>query len=528
MPKPTNRKNAAKPEKKQESSVRKARIDAPHPMGDAEVKPAAPKRAASKRIEAVPALADAVLAMHEPVAESAAAGAAPAPIDDSPARRALENFPAALDYSPEAEAAAEQVQRQAAQLAEHLRLRQKEIDHREALVNARIAELEADARTARMWLSEKESDLRAKELVIAEREKELIKRQEQFAAEERLARRNEKEVKDEAPSNADEEKIAESVASAQNELRDLSAQWASHRDSLQAQVRDQDAALARLRVDLQSKFENDLRDRETVLKREYEAELRAREAAWHDEKDSKFAKQSAKERERIAELEEAERQLADAQAETRALKEKLAEREGRLLAEEKASQERLAAERAQVEAELEKKREALQRRADHVEQCRAALKQLRSELQTMHRETLEIRLATEELWAELSGEAPPAALTRSLGRIRSRLADQYRASNAELLERKKELEEIRDQLADQYEKVIERRHQFERWTADRQEQTDMELTRLVARERELREQEQALEERSQRWELERLEYEQEIRRLRIRTAKEETSAATSA
>ena len=44
----------------------------------------------------------------------------------------------------EAEAAGGQIRTQAVQLAEHLRTRQKDLDHREAELNARVAQFEND------------------------------------------------------------------------------------------------------------------------------------------------------------------------------------------------------------------------------------------------------------------------------------------------------------------------------------------------------------------------------------------------
>ncbi len=122
------------------------------------------------------------------------------------------------------------------------------------------------------------------------------------------------------------------------------------------------------------------------------------------------------------------------------------------------------------QADLNRRREAVQRRDGQVDQSRIALRQLRAELARMHRETLEVRLATEELWSQLSTVAPPEALTRSLGRIRSKLADDYRRANAELIDRKTELETIRGQLATQYEALVQQKRQFEQWADAKREE----------------------------------------------------------
>ena len=143
----------------------------------------------------------------------------------------------------------------------------------------------------------------------------------------------------------------------------------------------------------------------------------------------------------------------------------------------------------------------------------------------MHRETLEIRLATEELWAQLSGAAPPAALTQSLGRIRAKLAEQYRQAQAETAEQKKELEAIRGELVAEHEKLVEQKRQFERWAAGCQEDCQQQASRLVAREQQLRDREIELRQQSQRWQAERLRYQIELRRLQSHADAEEEAAA---
>src|SRR5688500_15800765 len=57
----------------------------------------------------------------------------------------------------------EQVELQAAQLGDHLRDRLREVDRREAQVNARAAQLEADLRANRIWLREREHEFQERE-----------------------------------------------------------------------------------------------------------------------------------------------------------------------------------------------------------------------------------------------------------------------------------------------------------------------------------------------------------------------------
>jgi chromosome segregation ATPase len=210
--------------------------------------------------------------------------------------------------------AAQQLHVQADQLAAILRSRQRELDHREAELNARIALFDAESRSARLALSECEAEAAARDEVILIREQEVAQRLARLAAAEAAAQRH---------TNQEE----------------------SHR----------------------------------------------------------------------------------------------------------AEASRDAAEHHRATADIDAKRRAVARRAEHLDQCRAELRRLRDELNQMHRDMLETRLATEELWTQLSGLAPASTLNRSLERTRAKLANQYRDANADLAERRNELEAIRVELARRYE-----------------------------------------------------------------------------
>ncbi len=132
----------------------------------------------------------------------------------------------------------------------------------------------------------------------------------------------------------------------------------------------------------------------------------------------------------------------------------------------------------------------------------------------MHGETLEIRLATEELWAELSGSAPPAELTRSLGRIRARLADHYRMANADVEQKKKEIEQLRDHLSEQYEKLVRQKRSFDEWAAACRDEAEQQAARLQAQAEDIERREADMGEYARAAQSEKLELQQEIRRLR--------------
>ncbi len=244
---------------------------------------------------------------------------------------------------------------------------------------------------------------------------------------------------------------------------------------------------------------------------QYEESLARREAA---ERQKIEAEAEALQAARRTQLDEIQATWGETQAEVERIRQQLLDDRKAMEEQARVERQRMAADHRRGLAELEEQRLALARRSEHVDQCRVALEQLRSELGQMHRETLEIRLATEELWVQLSGAAPAAMLTRSLGQVRAKLAEQYRMANAELAQQRKELEEIRAQLAAQHEKLMVQKRDLDAWAGRRQEEIEQQAARLVAREQELEHQDAGFQQRSRQLQIEQLNYRREILSLR--------------
>jgi hypothetical protein len=122
--------------------------------------------------------------------------------------------------------------------------------------------------------------------------------------------------------------------------------------------------------------------------------------------------------------------------------------------------------------ELSRQRRMLDRRGQILDSRRTALEQLRADLTRRHRETLELRLATEELWAQMSQELPAEELAQSLHRLRNQVADHYRLARAELAQRQQALERLRSQVAAQHERLSSEREQVIQWAERRQQELD--------------------------------------------------------
>lgn len=423
-----------------------------------------------------------------------------------------------------------QIRRQAEQLADYLRARQEELDHREAHLNAQAAQLESDLRKARLCLSEREAAQNERRQELDIREKKILERLDRLAAadaamkrkpgtETELAARlaglieeNKRLTRQTAELQEGRRRWETERQEAENALRYERQQIEARQEASMQLIRQRESQLEKYRAALESE----------ALKRASASAGSLPDSAIRGEKNRRDA---ATLKQRRGELENAEKRLAQAQSDIQKFQEQLATERRELQEEIHRQRARMVIQQRQALAELENKRRLLLQRGKRMDQYRSALLQLRGELLHKHRETLEIRLAAEELWMKLSSAAPPAALTRSISRIRNRLAEQYRLADAELREKKAELECTRGQLVELNEKLVEQKGQFERWTALKQEETEQQASMLIAREQALLMRQTRFAEETEQWRIERMRYEQEIRQLRLELARRNEKTA---
>jgi predicted protein tyrosine phosphatase len=324
---------------------------------------------------------------------------------------------------------------------------------------------------------------------------------------------------------------------AAEQLRIQASQLAGHLRERQKELDHREAELNARSAELESDLRSarlwlseriaELQERAAEPAAEKTAEQTAEQAA-REESLRKAAEQAAREEslrkaaEQLAakqeQLEEAEAGLKQQRAELQGLHEQLSARLSEIDVQERAHRERLEAEHRRAMAAVEEQRRVIGRRAEHVDRSRAAMDELHGQLQRLHRETLEIRLATEELWTQLSGAAPPAALVQSLGRIRGKLAEHHRLAAVELHAQQEELEKLRLQLAAQHEALAQEKRRFEESLAAQQKEAQQQASRLIARERQLDRRDAELSAQSQQWQVERFELQQELRTLRAELA----------
>jgi hypothetical protein len=233
-------------------------------------------------------------------------------------------------------------------------------------------------------------------------------------------------------------------------------------------------------------------------------QLRDQESQWHARHDALSRRE--------AQLAEAEALLAEAQAEWKRQVSICDEQRRRQEHELRVWRRQAADEQRSLLAEIETRQRAIERRAEQLDHQHGALVQSREEITALHREALELRLATEEMWAQLTGAVPPTLLGETLSETRRRLADHYRAATAELDSRKAELERLRSELSTQHDRLCRQAAELETWVTARRQELEQRGNELSAREAALAE--RSVEQTREREQLaaERFQWRQELRR----------------
>ncbi len=156
----------------------------------------------------------------------------------------------------------------------------------------------------------------------------------------------------------------------------------------------------------------------------------------------------------------------------------------------------------------------LRQRSDQLERRWASVQQLHADVSTMYREAIEIRIGTEELWGELSHNESPAALAKRLSELRRRLNDQYELANQRLVDQKEEVATLLGRLQQHESHLSQKRDEVRGWIARRQDEIEVQATKLLERERELDRQSADMRHFERAWREEKQSLEAEIRQLK--------------
>lgn len=381
----------------------------------------------------------------------------------------------------------EQLQLQAAQLAGHLKARLAEVDRREAQLNARIAQLEADLRSARLWQRERDYDFQ-------QREGELCRQVEDLQLRAAEVSRGEQQVQ-----TLDER--VEQVAQREDELKALDLQLRQRRQELDRQ----NAAFSHA----QSLWQLQKNHEEAAAKQA----LERKQELWNREVEQQRQQLEFEIADRRRKLDTGEQLLREHQQ--RLDQERVDFERHRVQGTTQLQRERAALDEHRGAADLElisRKRE-LESRESIVERQRVAMEQMRTEISQVHRQSLEMRLIAEQLWAQITGRLSSAEITRSIASLRLQLSQQYEQEQKALTKQKEELAQLADRLQMQHQLLATERQEVRNWGSARQAGIEQQARQLVEREQQLEAEQQELRSARQLLHDDRRRYEQEIRDL---------------
>lgn len=371
----------------------------------------------------------------------------------------------------------EQLQLHVAQLAGHLRERLREVDRREAAVHARASQLESDIRASRLWLQERE-------IAFQERERELRGQIEEL--EERASSRPLETVTEatyQEPSLADLQEREQQIRVQEDEVRER--RFAVEREAVALRHAQSVWQHEREREERALVLERDNARRELQeLTEQHELQLRAAETLLGEH------------------VEQFDRDRASLMAERREWDEQRSRQ-----------QQALADLRAATEGDLADDKAKLAARQEWIERQKAGLEQVRDEALRLHRQSLEMRLMAEQLWAQVSGTLTPAELTQSIAQMRIKLAEQYRLEEQQLTARREELLKVGEAVSAQHAELEQLRTGIREWMQARQEEIERQASSLVERELALDSQQDAHRCAERQWQAARRGYEQQIREL---------------
>jgi len=392
-----------------------------------------------------------------------------------------------------------QVRLQASQLAEILQTKQRDLDQREAALNAALSQLDKQRRAQRLQLREREEELRQRAAALDARGKELDTRIADLNAAEMSVSHDQAAVESNMLSWRNE--LVEQQRAIEKRMRELTqreselaaerqsfaqlvdgtkAHWDEQQRELEATRQSQDREFAELVTNL----ENDRRQFDARCREESEsatARIHAELAAgWEtlraeqDEFRTRVERFDGCEALLKESWESCERQRRELEAKQRKNEEEFQELR-RLL-----NLERRQLEDAQQQADLRARtqEESLAKRA-------AAVEQIRADLMRVHQGTLDIRLVLEQLWGQLCDRLGAAELSRAVAAGRARLADEYRLAGQTLAEQRKEVDEVARRLTEQQSRLRRQRTEIQEWLARRNQDLHERETRIAVREERL-------------------------------------------
>jgi chromosome segregation ATPase len=188
-------------------------------------------------------------------------------------------------------------------------------------------------------------------------------------------------------------------------------------------------------------------------------------AARQVELDRREADLNARSAEFAANCDKARRWFSEREADLEQLRQRWIEEHQKAKAELSAARRQLDEEQRRDWAEIQEKRRVLQQRAEQLDHASGAIRQVHEEVARLHRETLQMRLANEELLTRVAPSMQADMHQRTLKEIRLKLSEEFRRASDELIRKRQELLAVGRDLSEQHRKMTQERDRLHRLAA---------------------------------------------------------------
>ncbi len=367
--------------------------------------------------------------------------------------------------------ASDHLQQQAAELAQHLHVRQRDLARWEAMLNARSALHDDQQRSIRLWQREQQQDVANREAELQRRQAALDQREAQLefqgATAEALA--NHTEQLDQRQQRLDQLEL--DLQRQAEQLREQAAELQRQRRRQEAQLRIQEQTLEQERCQLHVDAAATQALREQLRQQIAEQQQAANER-------DRCLTLSAELQRRQAVLQERETWLArDRQA---------WEQEQDRWQHRTRGQRQAIAQSWRIRRQTQQlQQRALRERSEQLAVRQQTLDQLQTELRHERRELLEQRLTQKLARDGLSHDPTPAELAALRQCLREHVDEQLAALEFAHQRQRRELQQLAVTLAHQQESLASRQDAMQRWARDQQQQFDTQAAELEAREQDL-------------------------------------------
>jgi DNA repair exonuclease SbcCD ATPase subunit len=429
------------------------------------------------------------------------------------------------------------IELETAQITALLQTRYEELDRREQRLHVQIASLDQERRDIRMWAAELEATLADREAAITGQETALSQRAQSCLTLEAELKELRDSLLRERHNLADERDVL--IRDREEDRRVLEELKRRQIQEIERERADLLAEQERLLTELRQErvqLENRARFQQNHLERAMR-ELESAQNAFRKEQQlgqTRLNELSSQNQMRSRQLDR-QRLLLDARQQS-------FEREWHvLLKERRAVEERyrdehdaLRQQRAQWELDRETQRADLRRQHDmltlHAEKLESRsqrLDQLRVELDETNCQTLEMRLAVDEAWAQLVGSSGSEAARQRVDEARGVLAEYYRSTRDALVKQRAEIEQAQSRMNQQYDEFRAERSALVAWIGERDAEMARRETDLVKQREGFQAREEEWQSLAHQWTRDRLEQESVIRNLLAQLAAREESAGSS-